>query len=127
MRRITRILARPRSAWSRLMHLASAIPRIDSTSLLGHARAFRSRRIELLLRVARAQPDLARVRLGVFEVVMLSSPELAHSLLVEQPERVRKSFGLAVFAAPLLGEGLLRLEGDAHKRRRRMLAPAFMP
>ncbi|HKP61421.1 MAG TPA: cytochrome P450 [Polyangiales bacterium] len=109
------------------MQATSTIPRFAALGPLGHLGEFRSSRIDFLLRVARAQPDLSRVRLGVFDVVLLSSPELAHSLLVEQADRVRKSFGLAVFAAPLLGDGLLRLEAHSHKRRRRMLAPAFMP
>src|SRR5262245_48733094 len=122
MRRITRILA-----LTSPMQATSTIPRFAAPGPLGHLGEFRSSRIDFLLRVARAQPDLSRVRLGVFDVVLLSSPELAHSLLVEQADRVRKSFGLAVFAAPLLGDGLLRLEANAHKRRRRMLAPAFMP
>jgi cytochrome P450 len=95
--------------------------------LFGHARAFRTRRIGFLLHLARSAPDVARIRLGAIPISIVSSPELAHALLVENADQIRKSFLMSLFAAPLLGDGLLRLEQGAHKRRRRMVAPAFMP
>ena len=109
------------------MTSAHAIPRLRGKPLLGHMFEFRSARMELLNRAARAHPDIARVRLGVFETLFVSSPELVHEMLVDKPEAFRKSLAVTVFAKPLLGDGLLRLEQAAHKKRRRMVAPAFMP
>lgn len=105
----------------------SAIPRLAGPWPLGHMREFRDDRIGLLLRLARSHPDVAQVWLGTFGLVVTSCPELIHSLLVQHTDDLHKDLALSVFAAPVLGEGLLLLEGDAHRKRRRMLAPNFMP
>jgi cytochrome P450 len=106
---------------------STAIPELKGPFGIGHLGEFRKRRIELLLRVAREYPEIARLRIGVFHPVILSSPALIQEVLVDKADAFRKSYGLSVFAEPLLGDGLLRLEHGAHKKRRRMLAPAFMP
>jgi cytochrome P450 len=105
----------------------AVIPVFRGSFAFGHLTEFRTRRIELLLRVARSHPEIARVPLGLFNLLVVSSPALIQEVLVEKADCFRKSKGLAVFAEPLLGDGLLRLEHDAHRKRRRMLAPAFMP
>jgi cytochrome P450 len=104
-----------------------AIPIFPSGGRLQTLRRVRDDRVNLLLEVARSHPQLARLRMGVFSPVVVSSPELAHEILVEKSDHFVKSFGLSVFAKPLLGEGLLTLEHQAHRTRRRMVAPAFMP
>jgi cytochrome P450 len=65
------------------------------------------------------------MRMGLVPITMLSSPALAHELLVEKPDAFVKSAGLSIFARPLLGNGLLTSERDVHKRQRRMMAPLF--
>jgi cytochrome P450 len=105
----------------------AVVPVFPGSFAFGHLTEFRTQRIELLLRVARSHPEIARVPLGMFNLLVVSSPALIQEVLVEKADCFRKSYGLAVFAKPLLGEGLLRLEHDAHRKRRRMLAPAFMP
>jgi len=109
------------------MQAADPIPALPSSGLLGHAVEFRKQRIELMLRAARAHPDISRIRLGVIPVTLLSSPAMVHEMLVVRADEFRKSYGLSVFAEPILGDGLLRLEGQPHRKRRRMVAPAFMP
>jgi cytochrome P450 len=77
------------------------------------------------LRTARSHPGAARLRLGVFDVVMVSSPAMAHDILATQAEAFTKSLGLSVFLRPLLGDGLLTSERANHTRQRRLIAPAF--
>lgn len=84
-------------------------------------------RVGLLIEIARAHPELARLPLSVVKPVVVSSPELAHAVLMEKAGCFVKGLGLSMFARPLLGDGLLTLEHAAHHKRRRMLAPAFMP
>jgi len=103
------------------------IPTFKGQPIIGHLKAFNAGPVEFLLRIARENPELLRVRVGVWDRVFTSSPEHIHSLLVEHASDVTKSIGVSLFAAPLIGDGLLRLEGGVHKQRRRMLAPAFMP
>jgi cytochrome P450 len=57
---------------------------------------------------------------------MVSSPALAHEVLVEKEDAFVKGQGLSLFARPLLGKGLLTSEGDFHRKQRRLLAPAFV-
>ena len=103
------------------------VNRLPGSRLLGHLRDFRDHRIELLLRIAREQPDIAHVDLGLFDAMFVTSPAIAREILVNQADAFHKSLGISVFAAPMLGNGLIRSEGEFHKRQRRMLAPAFMP
>ena len=56
-------------------------PRIPGTPLLGHLRAFRSDRTAVQLRTARSHPDVAMMRMGVFDLCLVSSPHLAHDIL----------------------------------------------
>jgi len=79
------------------------------------------------LRIAHQYPDIARFRGGIFHPIVLTDPALVHQVLVEKADAFVKSYGLSLFARPLLGQGLLTLERDEHKKRRRLLAPSFMP
>jgi cytochrome P450 len=109
------------------MRNAREIPAVPSRHLLGHLPALRRDSIGWLRRIASVHPDLSRARLGVVELIVVSQPELVQEILVDQADAFEKTAGLKVFAAPVLGDGLLRLEGSTHRARRRMLAPMFMP
>lgn len=100
-------------------------PRLAGSPLLGHLLAFRNDRAAMQLRTARSHPDLALMRMGVFDVLLVSSPSLAHEVLQVQEEAFSKSLGLSVFLRPLLGDGLLTSERELHARQRRLMAPAF--
>ncbi len=101
------------------------IPRISGHPVLGHLRAFRNDRVGVQLRVAREQPEIARLRIGLIPVVMIGAPALAHEVLAIKHASFVKAPGLAVFLRPLLGRGLLTSERDVHTRQRRLIAPAF--
>jgi cytochrome P450 len=102
------------------------IPTLAGLPLLGSALEFRRDRLGLLDRVARLGP-VARFHLGPVPVHLVTDPELAHGILVDQADSFVKSPGLSVFARPLLGEGLLTSEAALHRRQRKLLAPAFAP
>jgi cytochrome P450 len=92
--------------------------------LFGNLFELRRDRLAVLGRAA-ARGDLTLARLGPVPVALASSAELAHQILTEQADAFKKSPGLARFARPMLGEGLLTSEDDLHARQRRLLAPAF--
>jgi cytochrome P450 len=104
---------------------AGTIPRIVAPGLLGSLPAFRASRLDFQLAAMREHADIARVRLGPFEVLLVGAPELAHALLVTEADDFVKSYGLSLFARPILGDGLLTSEHALHKRQRRLIAPAF--
>lgn len=105
----------------------TTIPRVPGHPLLGNLPDFRTRRIETQTRIPREHGDIVTLRMGLFQVTMVSSPELAHEVLVSSADDFVKSHGLAVFARPLLGDGLLTSEKDVHKKNRKMMSPAFVP
>jgi cytochrome P450 len=105
--------------------LPSPPPRPPGRPVIGHLLEFRADRAAMQLRTARSYPDAAAMRLGVFSVVMVSSPAMAHDILATQAEAFTKSLGLSVFLRPLLGDGLLTSERENHTRQRRLIAPAF--
>jgi cytochrome P450 len=74
-----------------------------------------------------AAGDIVRFPMFHRRVWCVSSPDLVNELLVVQEAGFVKAPGLAVFGKPLLGDGLLTAEKDDHRRKRKLLAPAFAP
>jgi cytochrome P450 len=102
-----------------------AIPRLSTRGLLGSLPAFRKSRVDFQLAAMREHADIARAQFGPFEVLLVGAPELVNALLVSQADDFVKSYGLSLFARPILGDGLLTSEHALHRRQRRLIAPAF--
>jgi cytochrome P450 len=68
--------------------------------------------------------DICGAKLGIFPCVLVSSPELAQSVLVDNAHHFTKSRGLQSLK-PLLGEGLLTSEHEFHRRQRKLISPGF--
>lgn len=94
--------------------------------LIGDLLAFRSDRLGFLTRLHREQGDVARFRIGPYRLWQLAHPDLVREVLVNQHAKVRKGPVLQR-ARVLLGDGLLTAEGQAHRRHRRLVQPAFHP
>jgi cytochrome P450 len=87
--------------------------------------SFAANRLAFQQRVADA--GITRTRIAWRTLYVITDHELAHEVLVERDDAFIKGPGLAVVAKPLLGDGLLTSEKDAHRRARKLLAPAFTP
>ncbi len=105
--------------------MTTAAATVPGNLFLGNLLEFQRDRIGFSHRVASRHGDIAEMRMGFVPVTMVSSPALAHEILVEKYDSFVKSAGLSIFARPLLGDGLLTSERDVHKRHRRMMAPLF--
>jgi cytochrome P450 len=86
--------------------------------------AMRRDPIGFLTRLAREGGDVVNVRLGTFDVWLLSHPEAIRDVLVTRHRSFMKGQGLQE-AKRVLGEGLLTSEGEFHRRQRRLMNPAF--
>lgn len=93
------------------------------TFFTGHLPLWRTNR--LALQRAVMKHDIARVRLGWINAFFISAPELAQEALVDRADDYKKSRGLAVFAKPMIGDGILASYGAKHKKQRSLVAPAF--
>lgn len=70
--------------------------------------------------------DVARLQIGGRTVAVVKHPDLVQQLLVAHAAQVEKgrTFERALFFR-FLGDGLLNSRGDAHRRQRRLMLPAF--
>jgi cytochrome P450 len=57
-------------------------------------------------------------------VVIVSTPDLVHEVLVTQAESFAKGNAFR-FLRPIIGNGLLTSEGEFHRRQRKLMAPAL--
>jgi cytochrome P450 len=106
-----------------------ALPSVKVATLrglpvLGRLLDFRRDRLALHLECMRAG-DIVKFPMLHRHVWCVSSPELVSELLVEKEASFHKAPGLSVYGRQLLGDGLLTAEGDDHRRKRKLLAPAF--
>jgi cytochrome P450 len=86
----------------------------------------RRRPLKMLTDIAQWPGDLAEVKIGRQAFVLIKHPDLVQELLVGNANKIAKGHTAErkrFFA--FLGEGLLNAEGDAHRRQRRLMLPAF--
>jgi cytochrome P450 len=69
--------------------------------------------------------DIASFQFGPFTAYVVSSPELAHQVLVEDADKFYKPNSLKKGTGPVVGNGLFTNDGDFWKRQRRLVQPAF--
>ncbi len=105
-----------------------SVENLKVPSMFKRRPGFAKDRVAFLLDLARRDVDVEPVRMlgGLVKGHVLTTPELAHEVLVEQADAFVKSYGLSLFARPLLGDDLLTSEKDFHKKQRRMMAPALV-
>jgi cytochrome P450 len=82
-------------------------------------------RIRLLEKMGAGTPRIGRANFGRISVVLVNAPELVHEVLIDHVDDYQKSPVLRVLSRPVLGEGLLTSEGELHRQRRKLVAPAF--
>ena len=93
--------------------------------LIQTIRALFGSRIRMLERLGAEIPRIGRAGFGRVNIVLLNEPDLIQEILVDRGDEFEKGPVLKVFSRPLLGNGLLNSEGEQHRQRRRLVAPAF--
>ena len=102
-----------------------ALPALPTARPLGHLWAFRRDLLGVFLRAWQTCGDMARIRVGPRELVLLSHPRHAQHVLVEHFDHYSKDTQGQKILRRLLGSGLLTSEGPAWQKRRRIANPAF--
>ena len=86
--------------------------------------AFRADLLNNLQKLQAEYGDIALLRTDLFDIVLVTDPELVKRILVNDYAIFEKSIGMKRMKF-VLGEGLLTSEGDFHRRQRQLVAPAF--
>ena len=91
---------------------------------LGNLVEFRRDPTGFSLRLAQEYGDAAHFKLGSKHFVQINHPDLIHDVLVTRHRQFCKTQALEL-AEMVIGNGLVRSEGDFHRRQRRLIQPAF--
>ncbi len=92
--------------------------------LVGSLGAYREAPMAFLENNAKAYGDICFFRFMGLPVYQVNNPEDVRKVLVDPDDAFTKGDILEGFR-PLVGTGILLSEGAAHKKKRRMMAPAF--
>lgn len=92
--------------------------------VVGNALAFRRDQLGYLQQLQRTYGDMATIHIGNTPVVLLFRPEHVRYVLVENPRNFT-SREITGNLAQIIGDGLLTIDGEAHRQQRRMVQPAF--
>jgi cytochrome P450 len=95
-----------------------------SLPFVGELLSFQADRLGFLTRLAANEGDIAKTRLGPYQVWVLTHPDHVRDVLMTNGARFRKSPVLQR-ARVVLGDGLLTSEGDTHRSHRQLIQPAF--
>ncbi|MCH8089215.1 MAG: cytochrome P450, partial [Chloroflexi bacterium] len=90
---------------------------------LKHVRPFVKNRAEFLLNLWKEYGDIARFRLGLYDIYFVNRPEWVREVLMNHDE-FQKTPAMQ-FLRIVLGKGLLLSQGEFHHRQRRLMQPAF--
>jgi cytochrome P450 len=93
--------------------------------LLGHLPQMRRDMPGFLLSTARDYGPVCRFRMGPTDMILVVDPALVHEMLVKRASEFHKSRRTGKMISVHLGDGLLTLEGEVHRKRRRVMQPAM--
>jgi cytochrome P450 len=92
--------------------------------ILGNVFALARDRLWVMQQAGAIRGGICELPLARGSVVVVSTPDLVHELLVTQADSFAKGTSFR-FLRPVIGNGLLTSEGDFHTRQRKLMAPAL--
>jgi len=92
--------------------------------LLGNLLEFKQDALGFLLNAARQHGDIVQLQLGPETVFLLAHPDFVREVFLDRDALFTKG-GRWETLKMLLGDGMLTSEGEAWKRKRRIVEPAF--
>jgi cytochrome P450 len=113
-----RSLTATEARWTSPPRLHAGVP------FVGNVFAMARDRLALMDLAGGVRGGVCEIRFPAGSVVVVSSPDLAHEVLVGKADRFVKGTTFR-FLRPIIGDGLLTSEGEQHLRQRRLMAPAF--
>jgi cytochrome P450 len=100
-------------------------PRLQvGAPILGNVLALARDRLGVMQAAGAIRGGICEMPMAGGTVVVVSSPDLVHEVLVAQAESFEKGTTFR-FLRPIIGNGLLTSEGAFHRRQRKLMAPAL--
>lgn len=106
-------------------HKSAFPPGPKARPIFGNLLEFARNQPLYLQKMQRTYGEMATIHIGKAPVVLLFRPEYVRYLLTENPRNFTSIQSRDGNLRETLGEGLLTIEGDAHRQQRRMVQPAF--
>ena len=103
----------------------ATIPTRRGLPVLGNIPDMRRDRLGFLLDLSRSGGDICAFRIASRTIYLVSSTELAQTVLVDEAASFEKTERMRANLGFLLGNGLLTALNEPHRRQRRLVAPAF--
>ena len=100
-------------------------PGPEGLPILGSVREFAGEGPEFLVRMNKEYGEITRFKIFNFQIYSISDPELIREVLVTKSKQFPKSDRDIAILAPFLGQGLVTVNGEQHKRQRKLAQPAF--
>ncbi|MEO8394310.1 MAG: cytochrome P450 [Chloroflexota bacterium] len=69
--------------------------------------------------------DIVHLSVGKSQIYIVNHPDYIHEVLVSQANRFHKTHLLQQVAGSFIGKGLIVVDGDFHRRQRKLMQPAF--
>src|SRR5581483_1201925 len=91
----------------------------------GNLLEFQRDQLAYLERMQRSYGPMVTVHMGNRPFIMLFEPEYIRYILTENPRSFTPTQTRGGDLMEVLGEGLLTIEGEAHRQQRRLVQPAF--
>jgi cytochrome P450 len=116
--------------WRQLLARSPRAPRTRPARLqvggpiLGNVLALARDRLWVMQQAGAIRGGICELPLAAGSVVVVSTPDLVHEVLVTQADSFEKGTTFR-FLRPVIGNGLLTSEGDFHRRQRKLMAPAL--
>lgn len=110
---------------SKLKNPATTIPGPKGHFLLGSLPAIRRDRVQFLVDLQRDYGDVARIRLGPYEAVVIFHPDAIQRVLQDNQSNYSKETRSFASISLMAGNGLVTSNGDFWLRQRRLIQPAF--
>ncbi|MCC6616877.1 MAG: cytochrome P450 [Anaerolineae bacterium] len=82
-------------------------------------------RLGFLIDMAQTYGDIVHFHTGLRHIYFINQPDAIHSVLVEHADKFHKTRPFKHAMEHFLGQGLLTIDGDFHRRERRLAQPAF--
>lgn len=96
----------------------------NARPFFGHMKQFTADTLKYLLEL-RAYGDIVRIKFGPFSFVLVNHPDYARQVLVTEAKSFDKSIVTKNALSDTAGKGLFTNDGEAWKRQRKLVQPAF--